>query len=175
MKNWLALSLAALLPTLPIGAYAKSKPGELEILGYIEKVRFDNPSIELNAKLDSGATTSSLNALNKESFEKDGKEWIRFDVIDPEDEDNLVTFEAPVVRTVRIRRHGGTPHQRPVVELGMCVGHVHQVAQFTLADRSVFNYQVLVGRNFLKGHIVVDSGSRFETKPKCTPSKGDEG
>ena len=75
----------------------------------------------------------------------------------------------------RIRRHGGTPHQRPVVELGMCVGHVHQVAQFTLADRSVFNYQVLVGRNFLKGHIVVDSGSRFETKPKCTPSKGDEG
>ena len=104
MKNWLALSLAALLPTLPIGAYAKSKPGELEILGYIEKVRFDNPSIELNAKLDSGATTSSLNALNKESFEKDGKEWICFDVIDPEDEDNLVTFEAPVVRTVRIRR-----------------------------------------------------------------------
>ena len=118
MKNWLALSLAALLPTLPIGAYAKSKPGELEILGYIEKVRFDNPSIELNAKLDSGATTSSLNALNKESFEKDGKEWIRFDVIDPEDEDNLVTFEAPVVRTVRIRRHGapaargGTGHVR---------------------------------------------------------------
>jgi hypothetical protein len=176
MKNWLVISIAAMLPLLPMTAQAeKAKPGELEILGYIEKVRFENPAIELNAKLDSGATTSSINALNRETFEKDGKEWIRFDVIDPEDEDNLVTFEAPVVRTVRIRRHNGPPHVRPVVELSACVGHVLQVSQFSLADRSDFNYQVLIGRNFMKGHIVVDSGSRFETKPECKPAKGDKG
>ena len=175
MKNWRALIFAALLPALPWAAQAKAKPGELEILGYIEKVRFDNPNIELKAKLDTGATTSSLNAINKEPFEKEGEEWIRFDIIDPEDEDNLIGFEAPVVRTVRIRRHDAAPHVRPVVELGMCVGHVYQVAQFSLADRTDFNYQVLVGRNFLKGHIVVDSGSRYETKPECKPAKSDKG
>lgn len=176
MKNWLILLTAALLPTLSTAVAAqKSERSNMSVLGYIEYVYFDAPTIQLKAKLDTGATTSSLNALNKEHFKKDGKEWIRFDVIDPDDETNLIGFEAPLVRTVRIRRHSGEPHVRPVVLLGMCVGDVHQVAEFSLTDRSDFNYQVLVGRNFLKGHIAVDSGSQFETKPQCKTVKGNKG
>ncbi len=176
MKIWPILLTAILLPALStVAAAQKADKSALSVLGYIEYVYFDAPTIQLKAKLDTGATTSSMNALNKEAFKKDGKDWMRFDVIDPEDETNLIGFEAPVVRTVRIRRHGGEPLRRPVVLLGMCVGNVHQVAEFSLTDRSDFNYQVLVGRNFLQGHIAVDSGNKFETKPQCKTVKGAKG
>jgi len=163
--------LAAGLLGLAI-VYPAAADKSLSVLGYIEYAHFPEADLQLKAKLDTGATTSSINALNTEAFDKDGDEWMRFDVIDPEDEDNLLRFEAPVVRKVRIKRHSGRPDVRPVVLLDVCVGNARQMTQFSLADRSDFNYQVLIGRNFLKGNIVVDSGTRYTGKPDCTKREG---
>ena len=161
-----ALSLASV--SLPLAAETTNSPARhLSILGWVEFVEFSDPNIRLKAKLDTGATTSSLNALNQKRFKRDGKSWIRFDVEDPEQPENHVTFEAPIVRHVRIVRHGGETQRRPVVELGMCVGNVYRKRQFSLIDRSEFIYQVLVGRNFLRDHIAVDSGSTYLDEPRC--------
>lgn len=156
---------AAALSAVP--AAADALPQKREVLGWVEYVEFERPRVRLKAKLDTGATTSSLNAVNLRRFRRGGVSWARFEVLDPEVEGKRFTFEAPVVRTARIRRHDGLIQQRPVVKLAMCLGHVMLVRQFTLIDRSDFNYQVLVGRNFLRGKIVVDSASRFETRPEC--------
>lgn len=139
----------------------------LDILGWVEFVEFVDPNIRLKAKLDTGATTSSLNALNQKRFKRNGKEWIRFDVEDPDEPENRVTFEAPVVRNVRIRRHNDETQRRPVVKLGMCVGRIYRERQFSLIDRTEFVYQVLVGRNFLRDHALVDSGETFLSDPRC--------
>ena len=44
------------------------------IFGWVEEVRIDSAELSLRAKLDTGATTSSLNAQDIEHFERDGKE-----------------------------------------------------------------------------------------------------
>lgn len=161
------LAVAALGLCPPAALADRLPPQEREVLGWVEYVEFEQPRVRLKAKLDTGATTSSLNAMNLRRFRRGGKSWVRFDVLDPDRRGQHITFEAPVVRMARIRRHDGQFQERPVVYLDMCLGHIHQRRQFTLIDRSDFNYQVLVGRNFLRGYIVVDSAERLQTRPEC--------
>ena len=141
--------------------------GGKELLGWVEWVAFAKPSLKLKAKLDSGATTSSLNAVNLKSFEKDGEEWVSFDVLNSQDQTKMIRMEAPVVRHARIRRHHGKTQERPVVKLGMCLGSVYRERQFTLVDRSNFSYQVLIGRNFMRGYVVIDVDESFTRDPAC--------
>lgn len=160
--------LGALLSAVPHFAFADEKDERSrDILGWVEFVEFAEPRLRLKAKLDTGATTSSLNALNQQPFEKDGKPWMRFDMLHPTDREQLITLEAPLVRTARIRRHNGNVQERPVVNLGMCIGDVWRKRQFTLIDRSDFAYQVLVGRNFMRGYIAVDSDETYLSRPRC--------
>jgi hypothetical protein len=158
----------ALLCTTPtLSPAADQGERSRDILGWVEFVEFAEPRLRLKAKLDTGATTSSLNALNQEPFEKDGKPWMRFDMRHPTDRERLITLEAPLVRTARIRRHNSNVQERPVVNLGMCIGDVWRKRQFTLIDRSDFAYQVLVGRNFMRGYIAVDSDETYLSRPRC--------
>jgi hypothetical protein len=161
------LTVAVLGLCGPAARSDRLPPQEREVLGWVEYVEFDTPRVRLKAKLDTGATTSSLNAMNLRRFRRGGKSWVRFDVLDPDRRGEHITFEAPVVRMARIRRHDGLFQERPVVYLDMCLGHVLLRRQFTLIDRSDFNYQVLVGRNFLRGYIVVDPAERLQTRPQC--------
>ncbi len=161
------LAVAVLGPCVAAAFADRPSPQEREVLGWVEYVEFEKPRVRLKAKLDTGATTSSLNAMNLRRFRRGGQSWVRFDVLDPDRRGERIAFEAPVVRMARIRRHDGQFQERPVVYLDMCLGHVHLRRQFTLIDRSDFNYQVLVGRNFLRGYIVVDSAERLQTRPEC--------
>lgn len=145
----------------------------MEVLGYIENARILNePGAELRARLDTGARTSSLNALNKKRFKRDDKEWIAFDIVDPDDEDAFIRFERPVVRNVRILRHDGDHQRRPVVEMHVCVGGTSATTEVSLIDRTELTYQLLIGRRFLEERILVDSSSRLTRDPDCP--KADE-
>jgi hypothetical protein len=137
-----------------------------DIFGWLERVEIGDNGLLLKAKLDTGATTSSLSAADISYFERDGRRWLRFKVYSKL-QDREEVFEAPLVRHVRIRRHNGKTQRRPVAALPMCVGDVLRARQFTLVDRTGFNYPVLVGRNYLKNHILVDSGSIFTREPSC--------
>jgi hypothetical protein len=157
------LGLALALPLV----HAKEEPSSLAILGTIEDVEIANEGIVLEARLDTGATSSSLNALNKEKFERDGEEWIRFDVIDPDDEDAYITLERPVERNVRIRRHSGESQERPVILMEFCIGDQRIKGDTTLIDRTNLTYQALIGRAHLADHILVDSGAEHTHRPNC--------
>lgn len=165
----LRVMLAVAAPALCAAAAGAEPlpPAQREVLGWVEYVEFREPRVRLKAKLDTGATTSSLNAMNLRRFKRGGRSWVRFDVLDPDRRGEHVSFAAPIVRMARIRRHDGQFQERPVVYLDMCLGHMQRRRQFTLIDRSDFNYQVLVGRNFLRGYIVVDSAERLQTRPDC--------
>ncbi|MCC5793394.1 MAG: ATP-dependent zinc protease [Chromatiales bacterium] len=156
-------------------ALAKAPPPESgehrQLLGWLEWVQLERTDggqiLELRAKLDTGATTSSINAQNQRRFTRNGERWVAFDVADPHEPGSYIRFERPVVRNVRIRRAGGSVDQRPVVELGMCLGDAYRKRQFTLADRSAMDYQVLVGRNFMERHIIVDPTETWTRPPQC--------
>ncbi|WP_237742285.1 ATP-dependent zinc protease [Gayadomonas joobiniege] len=132
------------------------------ILGMAEWVYFPELDRHFKARVDSGATTSSISAKNIQKFERDGDNWVRFDMIHT-DTGLEETLEAPVVRKVRIRQASADETERRlVVELNLYLGkQLKQKAEFTLADRSEMNFPVLLGREFLRDVSLIDVGQSY--------------
>ena len=138
-----------------------------EVVGWIEKVRIFPGDLTVKAKIDTGAQTSSIhcdciNFIHKKS----GEDWVRFSITG--EKGKTQWLERKVIRTATIKRHFGKAQERSVVKLGL--GNVYKEAEVTLVDRSGLNYQLLVGREFLKEIYLVDPGDKFLVKPDC---KGD--
>ncbi|KXF81609.1 ATP-dependent zinc protease family protein [Enterovibrio coralii] len=139
------------------------------ILGETEWVWIDAANSNYKARVDTGATTSSLNATDIQEFERDGKTWVSFKLAhtapnkDTEEADlSVATIEAPVKRWVKIRQASAEElERRPVVELRIRLGDLHEKTQFTLADRSQMEFPVLLGREFFKDIAVVDVSQSY--------------
>ena len=142
-------------------ASAAEKP----VVGWVERARIYPGDFEIHAKIDTGAKTSSLNAPNLKIVDRGGEEWASFEVTNRAGVTQK--FEEKIFRISKIRRHGGRIQRRPVVMLGVCVGAVYQLTQVNLIDRKSFNYQMLIGRRFMKGRVIVDPGRTFIAKPEC--------
>lgn len=134
---------------------------EMQIVGEVEKVHLSPLDLVFNARVDTGATTSSLDARNIQRFERDGRRWVRFDTIHPETGEEL-TFERPVVRRVRISQSiTEESERRHVVELHFTLGDISHTAEFTLTDRSHLEFPVLIGRNILRDQMIVDVSKQY--------------
>lgn len=82
-------------------------------------------------------------------------------------------YSAQVVRWVSIRRRGGGSIVRPVVMMDLCLAGMRVRGEVNLADRTGFNYPVLIGRNMLSdAAISVDSGRIFASKRACPKTSG---
>ncbi len=127
----------------------------LPVIGQIEKVVVMPAGFVLNARIDTGATTSSIGVVDLEEYERDGKPWMKFNIIDPKT-GKKHAFNVKQERGVRIKRHGVENVRRLVVKLRVILGKIDKVREFTLADRSNFENPVLIGRNFIMDTAVVD-------------------
>lgn len=146
----------------PVSRPVLEKSGTDKLLiGRLEKVRLTPPGQVFHARIDTGATTSSLDARNIETFERDGDRWVKFQIQDP-DKETLYEVEKPVVRHVRIvQASTEETTRRPVIELQFQIGETKRVEEFTLEDRSHLDYQVLIGRNVLRDLMIVDVAKEF--------------
>ena len=136
------------------------------IYGWVESVEIGPDRAVLLAKLDTGATTSSLDARDIQRFRRGGKRFVRFSIPDGEGKFDT-TMERPLVRIVRIKRHGGDYQRRPVVTLSVCLGDMRREAEFTLVDRQNFDHPVLLGRNVLNGFALIDPELERTISPQC--------
>jgi hypothetical protein len=156
-------ALILLLLTGPV-AYA-AQPPPLPVAGWIERARLSPGEIVLEAKLDSGAFTSSLHAVNPKRFQRDGEDWIGFDVTGTDG--RTVRLERPVVRIARIRSAPDTLEMRPTVTLGICIGNIYRVTEVNLVDRSGLSKPLLIGRRFLRGGLLIDMDRSYTLEPAC--------
>ncbi|WP_454144249.1 ATP-dependent zinc protease family protein [Methylocaldum sp. MU1018] len=141
-------------------------------MGWLESVFLKPWNIRMTAKLDTGAKTSSLHADNIEHFTKSGQEWVRF-TLTGTDDDKSVVVDRPLVRTVYIKERRSHATKRDVVNLELCKNGRNYETEFTLVDRSNFNYPVLLGRSFLKDVALVDSENTFMYKADSDPCVSD--
>jgi hypothetical protein len=156
------LACAALASALTCGAAgAQAK----QTLGVTEVARIQPEGVLVTAKLDTGADTTSLHARAIRHFERDGSAWVAFDIADGGDSPHHL--ERELVRHSVIRKGQGARQRRPVVNMRICVGTVEREVQVNLVDRGDFNYRMLIGRNFMQGHIVVDPGLERTAAPSC--------
>jgi len=163
MKSWhrqmqvvLVLILTALFP-------AVGSPKE--IVGWSEHVYLFPGHIELKAKVDTGAESSSVNCECHSFFKRDGASWVRFSILTSEGDP--VTLEREIVRTVKIKRHYQKIQERPVVKLGICLGGVYRVTEVNIVDRSGLEFPMLVGRNFMDDKFLVDTKAQYINPPHC--------
>ncbi|MFW5452871.1 ATP-dependent zinc protease [Thioalkalivibrio sulfidiphilus] len=176
----LAVGLTAAAAFLP--APANADEPQPDILGFVEWIVIQDTGLRMKARLDTGALTSSMHAINVEAFDRDGEEWVRFDVplndhhdvegvvsgsdIDPDQV--AVTFERPVERKVDIRRKGADPQTRYVVKMEFCIDGRIQEEQFSLTDRHNFMYPALLGRRYMaEDNVAVDSSGSFLARERC--------
>jgi len=133
-------------------AVAKPVTADLvQVYGWREQIFIKGVVEKVQAKLDTGALTSSIHAEEKELFERDGKKWVRFIVTDPSMKNPVRTrIEAPLVRIARVKEPGGQSTPREVVRLTMTIGDRKFGGEFTLSNRSNMLAPVLIGRNLIK-------------------------
>lgn len=141
---------------------------DLEIVGWVERVRLLEPEVHMDAKLDTGAETSSLDVEIIKKFRDAGKRWIRFRLIDRETgEEHIIVRER--LRTVAIVRHNGERQLRPVVRMRICLSGKVLDAEVSLIDRSEFTYPLLLGRKSLESFTLIDPGNTYLSEPVCQP------
>lgn len=141
------------------------------LLGEIERIWVDPPGLMMLARIDTGASSSSLHADNITPFERDGDDWVRFDITNAE---QSKTVELPVNKYVRVFQQAdkkGT--RRPVVDMRLFIGNVKDTFSFTLADRSHLEHDMILGRNFLTDMALVDV-SRQHVQPDYSPDENSE-
>jgi hypothetical protein len=170
MNNLSWMAIALLLFFLPLGDASGASdvtpltPG-MRVAGWVEHVVLFPGNLKVKAKLDTGARNSSLNANHIDEFYRGGDKWVRFNLKNWKD--RTVNFETRVIRTVKIKQHGKPSAIRPVIRLGICLGDVYKEVEVNLEDRSKFNYQMLLGRSFLKDSFLVDAKTMFTLQPNC--------
>ena len=145
--------LACVLVISP-GACARTG-SELEVVGAVESVALVGEDVSLDARIDTGATLCSLDAHSISAFEKEGARWVRFAVHAP-DGARAIEVERPILRSVEVKRHGEPDAERHCVTLRLRLGATSTEVEVTLADRSNYEYPLLVGRDLLAGRYMVD-------------------
>jgi hypothetical protein len=140
--------------------------GDLEILGWVESARLLNPHMDLKAKLDTGAETSSLDAEIIKKFRQGDKRWVRFRLTNRDTgEQHIVVRER--VRTIGVVQHDGSRQTRPVVTMDVCLAGRVLETEVSLVDRGEFIYPLLLGRSALGNFALVDSSNTFLSDPAC--------
>jgi len=156
--------------TRKITVYTPAKVGNKHLFGAVEMSQFASLNLDLPARINTGARTTSLHAMNIVFFERDGKDWVRFDT--PNGENKNQQHEKPLKRIIRIKRKGAGSVERPVVELKVQIGEVTQRLEVNLTDRSNFEYPALIGRDFLQDLVIVDvSKTYIADQPEARPKQ----
>lgn len=180
MKLRLAIcsaAFAAIATVMPAQAMAADDPDEAAAeaaadleeavrLGYLEHVQIGNLALELKGKLDTGADTSSIHARDVEVYKRGKRDnWVRFRIVGRGG--RSVRYDQNVIRFVQIKTKLGGTIRRPVIRMPLCVGGVLGRAEINLANRAEFEYDVLVGREFLANRVLVDPGQTFTAEAGC--------
>jgi hypothetical protein len=139
-------------------------PGEAQRIGWREWIALPGLGIPaIKAKVDTGARTSALHAFRIESFDVDGREWVRF-WIHPLRGRTDVEFrcEAPVLERRLVRDSGGHTEERCVIRTPVSLGGRDWPVEITLTSREDMLFRMLLGRSALAdAGLAVDPGASY--------------
>lgn len=120
----------------------------------------DLPELAINSlhiRVDTGATTSSLHVDNIEEFDKEGDLWVSFDIHpDLHDVSEIVRRDAKVEAIKRVKSSTANKERRYTIKTQIIMAQMEWPIQLTLTDRSEMNYLMLLGRQAMKGRLLVD-------------------
>lgn len=120
----------------------------------------DLPKLELKQiaiKIDTGAYTSSIHCHQIEEIKKNGKNAIKFNLLDPKHENfNNKTFVIENYKKKRIKSSNGTTEERFIIYSEIKLFNELFPIELSLSERGKMKYPVLIGRKLLKRQFIVD-------------------
>ncbi|BAU65370.1 hypothetical protein STA3757_27550 [Stanieria sp. NIES-3757] len=143
--------------------FPHSKFKQLPIIGWRETIALPQLGISrIKAKIDTGARSSALHTFHVEEFRRDGKQMLRFQVHPYQrNSRQTVTTEAELLEYRQIRNSGGHAQVRPVVLTTVELGGQQWQIELTLTNRDVMGFRMLLGRQAIRHHFLVDPGKSF--------------
>ena len=127
---------------------------EKVLIGRVEWVELPDVKIKHKARIDSGAKTTSMHAVNIEEVDQRGELFVKFQTLDSA---NKVVEVVRKVDTIqRVSNTAGFVSRRYVIKEKVKMGNIEREVSINLNDRSKMDYKFLVGRNLLLGRFIVD-------------------
>ena len=140
---------------------------EFKVIGHTEKIVFGKKRLTFEAKVDSGADTSSLHATNIRPFTKvirnSGGEmknilYVRFTTVDDRGKESHL--EKLVSRIDQVRSASGV-HQRYFFTEKVWIHQQEFEVEVNLADRSQLSKKFLVGKNLINQGYLIDASQSY--------------
>ncbi len=116
----------------------------------------------IKARVDSGAKTSALHAINIAPFIKDDSNWVKFDINPIQNNSKtIIHCEAPLIDKRIVKSSSGYREQRYVIQTNLKIGESVWPIEMTLTNRDTMGFRMLLGREAMSGRILVDPEQQF--------------
>lgn len=147
---------------------------EKKIIGSEEWCVLPNLQIPaIKARIDSGAKTSSIHALNITPFKKNGEKWVRYEVFPLQSNPSVsIHCESKIAATRYIKSSTGISEKRYVILTDLHLGEDKYEIEITLANRDSMGFRMLLGREAMIDRMIIDP-SKEECLKSFTPEQID--
>ncbi|MBF0437893.1 MAG: ATP-dependent zinc protease [Magnetococcales bacterium] len=150
-----------------------NKKNRPSIIGWREWAELPDLGVpRIKVKVDTGARTSALHALDPQIITKEGLQYVRFRIlplqhkIKPE-----IQCEAPLVDSRMVVNSGGKQEYRFVILTRLLLGEREMNVEVTLTDRALLGFRMLVGRTAIRKKFLVDPARSFLLSGSKTEGK----
>lgn len=111
----------------------------------------------IKAKVDTGAKTSALHAVDITPYEKDGTQRVRFTVHPLPDRDDIaIKCDQQVVDVREVTSSNGETEERYIIRTPFRIDGEEWPIEISLTNREDMKFRMLIGRSTMSGRIVVD-------------------
>jgi ribosomal protein S6--L-glutamate ligase len=133
------------------------------ILGSEEWCSFPELGIPtIKARVDSGAKTSALHAINIAPFKNEGQNWVKFDINPIQNNvKTIIHCEAPLVDKRVVKSSSGFREERYVIQTNLEIGNSNWGIEMTLTNRDSMGFRMLLGREAMSGRVLVDPEQQY--------------
>lgn len=135
----------------------------MPIIGWREWLALPELDVKrIKAKVDTGARSSSLHAVELEPFRWRGADWIRF-VVHPDQRSTKrdIVAEAKLLEHRMIRSSNGKSSLRPVIITPVVLAGTSWDIELTLAARPDMGFRMLLGREAVRGRCLIDPAKSY--------------
>ncbi|HQE33428.1 30S ribosomal protein S6--L-glutamate ligase [Flavobacterium alvei] len=116
----------------------------------------------IKARVDSGAKTSALHAINIAPFKKESQNWVKFDINPIQNNvKTVIHCEAPLVDKRIVKSSSGFREERYVIQTNLEIGNSKWVIEMTLTNRDSMGFRMLLGREAMSGRVMVDPEQQY--------------
>lgn len=128
----------------------------------------------IKAKIDTGARTSAIHVSHAKVQTVGRKKRVTFKV-HPNQDSRFpeIACQANLVEMRNVKSSTGVTTLRPVIRTKMEIGGKNWDIELTLVNRDMMGFRMLLGRQAMRGRLVVDPARSFLTKGKRRKKKGE--